>query len=172
MGRPPDRTATVILGVDPGLASTGWALVRGGEGRMRCVESGTLRTSPGTPYPERLRALHDGIAEVAARGEVGAAAIEAWFVHPVSRAAMSMAEARGAILVALARAGLEVEEYAPNTIKQAVTGQGGAGKAQVRAMVSRLTGAEPATDHAADAMAAAICHLTSAPLRRAIRRAK
>jgi crossover junction endodeoxyribonuclease RuvC len=85
---------------------------------------------------------------------------------------MGMAEARGAILVALAGAGIEVTEYAPNTIKQAVTGQGGAGKAQVRAMVRRLAPAEPRGDHEADALAAAICHLSSAPLRGAIRRAR
>jgi crossover junction endodeoxyribonuclease RuvC len=98
--------------------------------------------------------------------------VESWFVHPVSRAAMGMAEARGAILVALAAAAVEVTEYAPNTIKQAVTGQGGAGKAQVRAMVRRLVPAEPQGDHEADALAAAICHLGSAPLRGAIRRAR
>ena len=67
---------------------------------------------------------------------------------------------------------MEVVEYAPNTIKQAVTGHGGADKAQVRAMVGRLPGTSPESDHAADAMAAAICHLSSAPLRGAIRRAR
>ena len=87
---------------------------------------GTIRTSPRTPHPERLRAIHDGIAALAAAHEADAAAIESWFVHPVSRSAMGMAEARGAILVALAGAAVEVTEYAPNTIKQAVTGQGGA----------------------------------------------
>lgn len=98
-----------------------------------------------------------------------AAAIEAWFVHPVSRAAMGMAEARGAILVAVASAGVPVTEYTPNTIKQAVTGHGGAGKAQVRAMVLRLAGTDGGSDHAADALAAAICHASAAPLREAIR---
>jgi crossover junction endodeoxyribonuclease RuvC len=133
---------------------------------------GTIRTSPRTPHPERLRAIHDGIAALAAAHEADAAAIESWFVHPVSRSAMGMAEARGAILVALAGAAVEVTEYAPNTIKQAVTGQGGAAKAQVRAMVRRLAPAEPRGDHEADALAAAICHLSSAPLRGAIRRAR
>jgi crossover junction endodeoxyribonuclease RuvC len=100
------------------------------------------------------------------------AAVEAWFVHPVSRAAMGMAEARGAILVALARAGTRVVEYSPNEIKQAVTGHGGADKAQVRAMVGRLAGCGPASDHEADALAAAICHLHSAPLAAAVRRGR
>ena len=110
-----------------------------------------------------------GLAE---RHPIEAAALEAWFVHPVSRSAMAMAEARGAILAALAGAGVAVTEYAPNTIKQAVTGVGSADKRQVRAMVGRLAGAEPGGDHAADALAAAICHMSSAPLRRAIRRAE
>jgi len=130
---------------------------------------GTLRTRPATPHQDRLLALHDGVAALLGAHPVREAAIEAWFVHPVSRSAMALAEARGAILVALARAGLEVAEYAPNEVKQAVTGHGGADKAQVRAMVGRLAGCAPESDHAADALAAAICHLHSRPLARAIR---
>jgi crossover junction endodeoxyribonuclease RuvC len=161
-----------IIGVDPGLASTGYAVLTGSAARPRVLALGTIRTSPRTPHSERLRTIHDGVAALAAAHGVRAAAVESWFVHPVSRAAMGMAEARGAILVALARASIEVTEYAPNTIKQAVTGQGAAGKAQVRAMVRRLAAVDPEGDHAADALAAAICHLSSAPLRGAIRRAR
>jgi crossover junction endodeoxyribonuclease RuvC len=164
--------ATTIIGVDPGLASTGYAVVGGPPSRPTPLAVGTVRTSPRTPHATRLRAIHDAIAALAADHAVDAAAIESWFIHPMSRAAMAMAEARGAILVALAGAGVEVVEYSPNTIKQSVTGSGGAGKAQVRAMVGRLTGASPETDHAADALAAAICHMSSAPLRGAIRRAR
>lgn len=143
----------------------------GPSARLRVVDIGTVRTSPRTPHPERLRTIYDAVSGLLARHEVEAAALEAWFVHPVSKAAMAMAEARGAILVALAGAGVEVVEYAPNTIKQAATGVGSAGKDQVRAMVARLSGVEPASDHAADALAAAICHLSSAALRGAVRRA-
>jgi crossover junction endodeoxyribonuclease RuvC len=132
---------------------------------------GTLRTSPRTAHPQRLRALHDGIAAILAEHEVAGAALEAWFVHPVSRAAMGMAEARGAILVALAGAECPVREYAPTEIKKAVTGAGAADKAQVRAMVTRLCGIAPSSDHVADALAAAICDLHRAPLRAAIREA-
>jgi crossover junction endodeoxyribonuclease RuvC len=164
-------TGTLTLGIDPGLASTGYALVGGPSRRPAVVAVGTARTSPRTPHAVRLRQLHDVVAELAAAHRIGSAAIEAWFVHPGSRAAMGMAEARGAILVALAGAGVDVVEYSPNTIKQAVTGTGGADKRQVRTMVARLTGALPESDHAADALAAAICHLSSAPLRGAIRRA-
>jgi crossover junction endodeoxyribonuclease RuvC len=160
----------VVIGVDPGLASTGYALLAGPPQRPRAVAVGTLKTSPRQAHPERLRVLHDGIAALVGEHGVEAAAIESWFIHPMSRSAM--AEARGAIIVALARAGVEVVEYSPNTIKQSVTGSGSADKGQVRAMVRRLTGAEPETDHAADALAAAICHLSSSPLRGAIRRAR
>lgn len=132
---------------------------------------GTLRTSPRTAHPQRLRSLHDGIAALLADHEVTGAALEAWFVHPVSRAAMGMAEARGAILVALAGAECPVREYPPTEIKKAVVGTGAADKAQVRAMVTRLCGVSPSTDHVADALAAAICDLHRAPLRAAIREA-
>jgi crossover junction endodeoxyribonuclease RuvC len=135
------------------------------------VAHGTLRTSPRTAHPQRLRSLHDGIAAILAEHEVTGAALEAWFVHPVSRAAMGMAEARGAILVALASAGCPVREYPPTEIKKAVTGTGGADKAQVRAMVARLCGVAPPSDHVADALAAAICDLHRAPLRAVIREA-
>ncbi|WP_217915707.1 crossover junction endodeoxyribonuclease RuvC [Miltoncostaea marina] len=162
----------LVLGVDPGLASTGYALLAGPPQRPRAVTVGTVRTSPRTAHAHRLRAIHDVVAELCDGRGVEAAAIESWFIHPMSRSAMAMAEARGAIIVALAGAGVEVVEYSPNTIKQSVTGSGSADKGQVRAMVRRLTGAAPDTDHAADALAAAICHMSSAPLRGAIRRAR
>jgi len=162
----------VILGVDPGLASTGWALVERRGGRLRAVATGTLRTRPATAHAERLRQLHAGVTGLLAEHAVTDAAIESWFVHPVSRSAMGMAEARGAILAAIAGCGVAVTEYAPNAVKQGVTGQGRAEKAQVRAMVARLVGIEPAGDHVADALAVAICHLHAAPLRGAIRRAE
>jgi crossover junction endodeoxyribonuclease RuvC len=160
----------VIVGVDPGLASTGYAVVRREGTRLVAVACGTIRTTPRTPHAERLRALHDGVAGLLDRHSALEGALEAWFVHPISRAAMGMAEARGAILVAFAARGLPVAEYAPNEVKQAVTGNGRAEKGQVRAMVARLaTGARAESDHAADALAVAICHLNRAPLRTALR---
>lgn len=162
----------MVIGVDPGLASTGYAVLGGPPACPRALALGTLRTSPRTDHATRLLALHDGISALVDEHGAEAAAVESWFIHPMSRSAMAMAEARGAIIVALARSGVEVVEYSPNTIKQSVTGSGSADKAQVRAMVTRLTGASPETDHAADALAAAICHMSSAPLRGAIRRAR
>ncbi|MFN8110572.1 MAG: crossover junction endodeoxyribonuclease RuvC [Thermoleophilia bacterium] len=162
----------VVLGIDPGLANTGYALVVASSGKMRALDHGTIRTKPSTPHAERLRFIHDQIAALCSRGDITGVAVESWFVHPVSRAAMGMAETRGAVMVAAAGAGVPVTEYSPNTVKQSVTGSGSADKAQVRAMVARLCGDRPGTDHAADAMALAICHLTGAPLARAIHRAR
>jgi crossover junction endodeoxyribonuclease RuvC len=162
----------MVLGIDPGLASTGWALVERSGSRLRTVDCGTLRTSPRAPHAERLRSLFDGVTEVLGRGPVSGAAVEAWYIHPVSKAAMGMAEARGAILVAIAAAGVAVVEYPPTEIKLAVSGSGRADKNQVRAMVTRLTGHDAGGDHAADAIAAAICFLHREPLRAAIRKAQ
>lgn len=162
----------MILGIDPGLANTGWALVERSGSRLTVVDCGTLRTSPRTPHAERLRSLFDGVAGLLAGHDVTGAAIESWFVHPVSKSAMGMAEARGAVIVAIASAGVEVVEYPPTEIKLAVTGSGRADKDQVRTMVGRLTGHTADGDHAADAIAAAVCHLHREPLRAAIRKAQ
>ncbi|HWH14517.1 MAG TPA: crossover junction endodeoxyribonuclease RuvC [Miltoncostaeaceae bacterium] len=161
----------MILGVDPGLASTGYAVVSGVPQRPRVVAWGVIVTAPGTPHATRLREIHDGLAQVLLQHPVEGAALETWHIHQHSRAAMGTAEARGAAQVALAGAGIAVEEYAPNAIKQAVTGSGRADKAQVRAMVERLTGVRAASDHASDAMAAALCHLSVGRFSAAVRRA-
>lgn len=158
----------IVLGIDPGLANTGYAVVRRVGSRMDVMAHGTLRTGASTPPEQRLLALHDGLAAVIGDHHPDAAAIEAFFVHPVSKAAMGMAAARGALLVSCAHSGLAVAEYTPTAIKQAVSGNGRAGKDQVRAMVARLTGVETQTDHAADAIAVAICHASAGPLQAAI----
>lgn len=162
----------MILGIDPGLASTGFAVVERINGRMHPVEWGVIRTAAQDPHPERLLAIYRRISDLIAAHDIEGAAIESWFVHPVSKAAMGMAESRGAIQVAIAHAGISIVEYSPNTIKQAVTGNGRADKQQVRAMVHRLSGIDPGSDHAGDALAAAICHLSGTGLADAIRRAR
>ena len=162
----------MIIGIDPGLASTGWAVLEVKGTRLRGVADGTLITKPRQDHVERLTHLFEGISQVVAEYTAEVAAIEAWFVHPAATSTMGTAEARGAIQVALARGGLEVNEYTPKSIKQAVTGSGAADKVQVQAMVTRLCGRECSSNHAADAMAVAICHATSAPLRQAIRQAR
>jgi crossover junction endodeoxyribonuclease RuvC len=136
------------------------------------VEWGTLRTRPDESHAVRLLRIQDGLAETLSRLPVEQGAIESWFVHPASTSAMGVAEARGVLLAELARAGLPVTEYSPSAIKQAVTGYGAADKSAVRTMVGRLCGARASSTHAADALAVAICHLGTAPLARAIRRAR
>ncbi len=162
----------MILGIDPGLASTGYAVVERAGGRLRPVEWGVIRTAADAPHPDRLLAIYTRVTELLDAYVIEAAAIESWFVHPVSKAAMGMAESRGAVQVAIASAGITIVEYSPNTIKQAVTGSGRADKAQVRAMVERLSGVDAGSDHAGDALAAAICHLSGSGLADAIRRAR
>ncbi len=162
----------IVLGIDPGLASTGYAVVTRENSIYRVLRHGVIRTIPTTPHPARLLEIHDQIRDVLASFAVDGAAIESWFIHPVSKAAMGMAETRGAIQIAIAAAGIPIAEFSPNTIKQAVTGSGRANKDQVRSMIERITGAAPETDHAADAIAAAICHISSAGLSRAIRQAR
>ncbi len=158
----------IVLGIDPGLANTGYGVVRGSGSRIEALAWGTIRTLPTQALEQRLLALHDGVAAVIAEHPVDGAALESFFVHPVSTSAMGMAAARGALLVACARAGVAVTEYTPHQVKQSVTGNGRAPKDQVRAMVVRLTRIEPDTDHAADALAAAICHAAGGPLQAAI----
>jgi len=170
--RRPGIVSPVILGIDPGLASTGYAVLSIEGTRLRGVADGTLTTTPRQDHIERLKILFDGVAAVVDDFEIHAAAIEAWFVHPAATSTMGTAEARGAIQVALANGELDVTEYTPKSIKQAVTGSGAADKTQVQAMVTRLCGRKCSSNHAADAMAVAICHATSAPLQQAIRRAK
>lgn len=139
---------------------------------LSVADLGTFRTSPRTDHAQRLHELALGVEALTESHAISSAAIESWFVHQMSRSAMGMAEARGAILASIARAGVSVTEYAPTAIKSAVTGHGRADKRQVRLMVERLAGARPGTDHAADALAAAICHAGATPLAGAIRDAR
>lgn len=162
----------IVLGIDPGLASTGYGVVERENSVYRVLTHGVIRTTPTTPHAERLLEIHDHIRDVLGTFAVQGAAIESWFIHPVSKAAMGMAETRGAIQIAVAAAGVPITEFSPNTIKQAVTGSGRANKDQVRSMIQRITGVTPETDHAADAIAAAICHISSSGLSRAIRQSR
>ncbi len=150
------------MGIDPGLAHTGWGIVLQDGPRMRCVAYGCVTTTTATPLPQRLLKIKEQIAAVIERYRPSCVGIETvWFGENVS-AAFGTGQARGAALVACAEAGMAVGEYTPNAIKMAVVGQGHAEKNQVQYMVAQLLGleAEPHPDHAADALAAAICFIT------------
>ncbi len=161
-----------VLGVDPGTARMGWGVVEGEEA-PRLVAYGTLTTPAGRPLAERLHALYRDLQAVIAQHRPDTAALEELFFARNARTALAVGQARGAALVSLAAAGLPVYEYSPLEVKMAVTGYGGAEKAQVQEMVRALLSlpAVPRPDDAADALAVAICHLHSARLQNLLARA-
>lgn len=148
-----------ILGVDPGSGATGWGLIDCAGARLSFVAAGVVRPKRALSRAERLAAIHDALAALIAAHRPDEAAVEETFVNASPRDALVLGEARGVALLAPARAGLSVAEYAANTIKKSVVGRGHAEKAQVAAMVRVLLPAsgEQAAD-AADALAVAICH--------------
>jgi crossover junction endodeoxyribonuclease RuvC len=153
---------TLILGLDPGTATTGYGLVNEDSGGgLEVIEYGTIQTPAGMPDPERLVILYQRMREIILLHRPQGSAVEKLFFQKNVRTAITVSQARGVILVSLAEAGLKIGEYTPNEIKQAVTGYGSADKHQVQEMVRILLGLEkiPKPDDAADALAVAITHL-------------
>jgi crossover junction endodeoxyribonuclease RuvC len=148
-----------ILGVDPGLSSIGWGLVEAAENRVRHIAHGCIETKADRPQAERLFLLYTAFREVLEAWAPAESAMEKlYFARNVS-SALPVAEARGVLCMALAEQGLPVREFTPNAIKQAVTGIARADKAQVQEMVRFILALDaiPRPDHAADALATAIC---------------
>ena len=135
--------------------------------QLKALVSGVIRTASDEPTTARLQVIHRELQSLAAEWQPQEAAVEELFFSRNVRTAMSVGQARGVAMLALADAGLEVAEYTPLAIKQAVTGYGSADKAQMQAMVKMLLGLTeiPRPDDAADALAVAICHLHSARLK-------
>ncbi|QWT17262.1 crossover junction endodeoxyribonuclease RuvC [Collinsella sp. zg1085] len=150
----------VILGIDPGLAHTGWGIVEERLGMVRCRAYGCIETAAHSPLTVRLRHIADDISQVVERYHPEEAAIEGIFFGVNTKSAIPTAHARGAALVSCSLCGVEVGEYTPMQIKQAVVGTGAADKNQVIFMVRNLLQLDhdPHPDHAADALACAICH--------------
>ena len=149
----------IILGLDPSLSSTGWGLIRAEGNRLAHVANGQLRTDARESLSRRLAHLASQLEALLADHRPEAAAAEEIFVNKNPQSTLKLAQARGAVLMVAARAGLEVGEYAPSLIKKAVVGTGAADKAQIRFMVQRLLpGATIAGPDAADALAVAITH--------------
>ncbi len=155
-----------VLGIDPGTAACGYGIVHESDGRLRAVAHGWWRTRAGEPSELRLKTIFDGVAGLLEAHAPDAVALEESFVGADARIALSVGQARGAVLVAAAAAGVACAEYAPSRVKQAVCGYGRAEKAQVQRMVQAILGmsSAPAPDHAADALAVAICHALAPPL--------
>ena len=158
-----------VLGIDPGTANCGYGIVHLNGGRLRAIGHGSWSTPAGERLELRLRTIFDGVAGLIAEHTPDAVALEESFVGVDARTALSVGQARGAVLVAAALQGVECTEYAPARVKQAVCGYGRAEKAQVQRMVMAILGLRkaPSSHHASDALAVAICHALAPPLLRA-----
>jgi crossover junction endodeoxyribonuclease RuvC len=157
-----------ILGLDPGLGTTGWGLIEAEGNRLAHIANGQIKTDTSASLPRRLAALADQLEALIADHAPAAAAVEEVFVNQNPQSTLKLGQARGVVLMCAARAGIEVGEYSPTLVKKAVVGTGGAEKAQVHAMVSRLLpGVKIAGPDAADALAVAITHSHHLASRRA-----
>jgi crossover junction endodeoxyribonuclease RuvC len=158
----------LAIGIDPGTAITGYGLVRElADGSLEMVDYGVIQTSARQAMPDRLVLLYQELKQIILLHEPQSGAVEKLFFARNVRTALSVGQARGIALLALAESGVSIAEYSPNEIKQAVAGYGGAEKMQVQMMVQALLDLEqiPQPDDAADALAVAICHLHSARMR-------
>jgi crossover junction endodeoxyribonuclease RuvC len=154
-----------VIGIDPGTAACGYGIVHERDGRLRAVDHGWWRTPAGQRSEQRLKTIFDAVEALVSEHAPDALVLEESFVGVDARTALSVGQARGAVLVASARAGVACAEYPPAVVKQAVCGYGRADKQQVQKMVKAILGMqdEPAPSHAADALAVAICHALAPP---------
>lgn len=155
---------SLVLGIDPGTATTGYGLVRDlPDGSLEAVDYGIILTPPDQPAHHRLASLYHRLNELLLLHRPDSCAVEKLFFQRNISTAISVGQARGVILLAIAEAGLEVFEYTPNQVKQAVAAYGSAGKRQVQEMVRTLLLLPeiPRPDDAADALAVAITHLNT-----------
>ena len=150
-----------VLGIDPGTAACGYGIVQEKDGRLRATAHGCWRTRAGQRQDLRLKTLFDGVSGLIADHAPDAVALEESYVGADARIALSVGQARGAVLVAASSVGVACAEYPPARVKQAVCGYGRAEKAQVQRMVKLVLGIDVANQHAADALAVAICHATA-----------
>ncbi len=160
----------IVLGIDPGLASTGYGVVERRGGALAALDGGVLRTSAQLPAERRLAQIHDALDALIAGHEPDAVALEELYFGANVRTAFAVGQARGAAMLAAGRRSVPCTGYTPQQVKSAVCGSGRAEKDQVARMVKALLGLppEPLADHATDALAVAICHANGAPLSRAL----
>jgi len=159
-----------VLGIDPGLSRCGYGLVKRSGSHLSACAGGVITTEPSTPLPERLHTLFTELRALVAEMHPDAVVVERVFFQTNVRTAMATGQAGGLALVAAEEAGCEVAQYTANEVKQAVVGFGSATKDQVQNMVAALLELpeRPSPPDVADALALAVCHLTSQPLRQAI----
>jgi crossover junction endodeoxyribonuclease RuvC len=153
------QSAIRIVGIDPGLRRTGWGVVESQGNGLRFIASGTIKSDDKTDLAFRLCQIHAGLTGVLAAFAPDEAAVEATFVNKDATATLKLGQARGVAMLVPALAGLRVAEYAPNAVKKAVIGVGHGDKGQIALMVKiLLPKSTPDSEHAADALAIAICH--------------
>ena len=160
----------IVLGIDPGIANTGYGVVASSGSRLQALEFGVIETASAAAPEQRLAEIHADVGELIARFAAEAVAVEDLYFGANVVSAMAVGQARGVVLLAAGQRGVPVRAYTPQQVKAAVCGSGRADKAQVARMVARLLGmsSAPRPDHAADALAVALCELNRAPLAGAI----
>jgi crossover junction endodeoxyribonuclease RuvC len=160
----------LVLGIDPGTASTGYGVVRADGSRLTTLDAGVISTRPGVPLERRLADIYARLGELLDEHRPAALAIEELYFGANVRTAFAVGQARGVVLLAAGQRGIPARAYTPQQVKAAVCGNGRAAKDQVGRMVARLLGlaAVPTPDHAADALAVAICDLNRAPFASAV----
>jgi crossover junction endodeoxyribonuclease RuvC len=149
-----------VIGIDPGLASTGWGVVRVDGSRFTHVGHGVVTTDSDSPLPDRLLKIHREITKILQTHGPSEAGVEDLYFSRNATSAIHVAQARGVVLLALGQSRIEVGTYSPQQVKQAVLGRGRAAKDQVQRLVAVVLGLPqvPGPDHAADALAVAVCH--------------
>jgi crossover junction endodeoxyribonuclease RuvC len=157
----------IVLGIDPGTANTGYGVVLAHGQRMAALDGGVIQTDSGDPLEKRLARIHARVCDLIAEHKPQAVAVEDLFFGQNARSAFSVGQARGVVLLSAGMSGLPAYSYTPQAVKQAVCGSGRAEKGQVQRMVASLLSLPepPEPDHAADALAVAICHANGARLR-------
>ena len=159
----------ILVGLDPGLGTTGWGIIAAAGNRLSHIANGQIRTDATAALADRLKALHDELADVLALHAPDGAAVEEVFVNANPQSTLKLGQARGVVMLAAAQAGMEIGEYAARLVKKAVVGTGTAEKQQVHAMVARLLpGAKIVGADAADALAVAITHAHHLATRKAL----
>ncbi|HUX20309.1 MAG TPA: crossover junction endodeoxyribonuclease RuvC [Spirochaetia bacterium] len=163
-----------VLGLDPGLADTGYGVIEAGEGRIRHLIHGSITTSPTLPTGARLEKIRRAVVEIIDQFSPSQAGVESLYFAKNITSAIPVAQARGVLLLTLYEYNVPAFEFAPQQIKSAITGTGRADKRQVQELVRMLLGMEeyPKPDHASDALAAAICCYHTQGAEEQIRRAK
>lgn len=160
----------IVLGIDPGLANTGFGVVSRRGGRFVALDGGVIETSAREAPEQRLAALHAQIETIFHAHDIHAVALEDLFFGQNASSALAVGQARGVVLMAAGQREIPCSSYTPQQVKQAVCGTGRASKDQVATMVKALLGLpeEPLPDHATDALAVGVCHTNHAPLRSAL----